>query len=168
MWAALMGQKIQICITNNCVIASSVGLSQLVTDVISDVSLVILPIYLLQGGKIDRPRRILIYAVFSATLLITVVTILHSVVLFTVQSTGTVVIGHVKVALSLIVCNLLVIVMFVYRVSRRADLDAAEGPFSLTTVELHHTESAFGKLTMTTRTTITEENVEEVVRSRLA
>ncbi|KAF8433043.1 hypothetical protein L210DRAFT_2757128 [Boletus edulis BED1] len=169
MWAAIIGQKLQLCVTNSCIAAGSVALSQLITDIFSDVSLVILPIYLLRRRKIDYRQRILIYAVFSATLLITVVTIFHSVVLFTTQSTGIVVIGHVKVALSLIVCNLLVIVMFVYRVYRRGDLDAVEGPFSLTTVDLNTrlTESATGKYTMT-RTIDAEEKVEGYVRSRLA
>ncbi|KAF8130127.1 hypothetical protein EV363DRAFT_1399330 [Boletus edulis] len=149
MWAALMAQKIQICATENCVIAGSVGLSQLITDVISDSLLVILPIYLLQSLKISRRQRITIFSAFSATLLITVVTILHSAALFTVQSTGILVIGHVKVALSLIVCNLLVIVAFVYSLCCRRDLDAAEEELSLTTVDLNTclTDSAMDKHT---------------------
>ena len=120
MWAALIGQRIHICLVNGCIIAASVGLSQLISqwscqsqgrpkshpfpysilvfpaDVISDLSLVILPIYFLRKMKIGHRRRIMIFSAFSASLLITVISIFHSVVLFTVESNGTVVIGHVK------------------------------------------------------------------------
>ncbi|KAI9460782.1 hypothetical protein HD554DRAFT_2028542, partial [Boletus coccyginus] len=149
MWAALMGQKIEICLESQCKIAGSVGLSQLITDVISDAALVVLPIYLLRGTGITHRQRIMIYAAFSAALLITAVTILHSVMLFTAHSTGIVVIGHVKTALSLIVCNLLVIVAFTHRMCNR-DGDPEERD-SLTSVDLNTgiTESAADKYTTT-------------------
>lgn len=119
MWAALMGQRIHVCLKGNCLIAASVGLAQLVgpcpdsfcrvhvqistspllADVISDASLVVLPMYFLQKTRIHRRRRIMIYSAFSASLLITVVSIFQSVVLFMVHSDGIIVIGHVKVSL---------------------------------------------------------------------
>ncbi|KAF8551772.1 hypothetical protein OG21DRAFT_1486742 [Imleria badia] len=154
MWAALMVQKIQICITDACLIAGSVGLSQLITDVISDLSLVIMPIYLLRETKVNYRQRIMVFAVFSASLLITLVSILHSLALFLSRSNGIIVIGHVKAALSLIVCNLLVIVAFIYRMCHRrgGDLDATDDRNSLTSVDLNTglTESVVQKRTATT------------------
>jgi hypothetical protein len=111
-----MAQKIQICIMDDCMVAASVGISQLISqclshshvrsgsqspppaDVISDLSLVVLPIYLLRRTKIINRQRIMIFSAFSASLLITAVTILHSIVLLTMQSSGSIVIGHAKVS----------------------------------------------------------------------
>ncbi|KAF8551773.1 hypothetical protein OG21DRAFT_1512392 [Imleria badia] len=53
MWAALLGQKIQICLAHACLVAAPVGLSQIITDVISDLSLVMMPIYLPRETKTD-------------------------------------------------------------------------------------------------------------------
>ena len=41
-------------------------------------------------------QRIMLFPVFSASFLITLVTIFHSIVLFTVHTDGTIVIAHVK------------------------------------------------------------------------
>ena len=67
-------------------------------DVISDLLLVVLPVYFLRRIKINHRKRIMIFSAFSASLLITAVTILHSIMLFTVHSSGIIVIGHAKVS----------------------------------------------------------------------
>jgi len=58
--------------------------------------------------------------VFSASLLISGVTILHSVLLLRGATSTTMVIGHVKAALSLLVCDALVLVTFVYRLCQKS------------------------------------------------
>ncbi|KIJ63210.1 hypothetical protein HYDPIDRAFT_156758 [Hydnomerulius pinastri MD-312] len=140
MWIALIAQRIVICVQHSCEIAQTVAISQLITDVFSDCILVALPIRLLRGTKLSRRRRILILSAFSASLLITAVTILHSAVLFQSTSTGIILIGHVKTALAIFVCNLLVIVTFIYRVCRRDrtfDVDHSEEELEFTSVDLN-------------------------------
>ncbi|KAF9239317.1 hypothetical protein BU15DRAFT_74736 [Melanogaster broomeanus] len=139
MWVASLAQRIYICVQDQCKIADLVAIFQLITDVVSDFFLVALPVRLLRGAQLSRQQRILIFSVFSASLLITAVTILHSVVLLTSTSNGIIVIGHVKTALALVVCNLLVIVTFVYRVcfrDKRFRLDASEEAVEFTSVVL--------------------------------
>lgn len=59
--------------------------------------LVILPPLLFRHIQLPRNRKILVLLSFSAALLITFVTILHSALLLGLASTGNIVIGHVKV-----------------------------------------------------------------------
>ncbi|KAH7914270.1 hypothetical protein BJ138DRAFT_1144220 [Hygrophoropsis aurantiaca] len=142
MWLGLLGQKIYICDLEGCVMKQSLAIAQLITDTISDAILVVMPWRLLRDIKLSDNRRILISCAFSASLLITVVTILHSVLLFGNPSTVTVAIAHIKAAISLIVCNLLVIVTFVYRAFRKfggVDLDhsfVGSEPLVFTSIDL--------------------------------
>ncbi|KIJ64223.1 hypothetical protein HYDPIDRAFT_167963 [Hydnomerulius pinastri MD-312] len=123
MGVALVAQKFVICEQDLCRVMTPVAIAQLVTDIVSDAILVAAPIRFLRDVKLSQSRRVLILSAFSASILISGVTILHSVLLFKVPTTGTIVIGHVKAALSLIVCNALVVVTFIYRVSRHSDVD---------------------------------------------
>lgn len=127
MWAGLVAQKINICQFHACRMAGSVALSQLITDVIADTFLVAAPLHLWRNLRFPRRRKILIMSAFSATILITVITIPHSIILFKIQRETPLLLAHVKAALSLIICNLLVIVTFVYRVCWKEtfDLDQA-------------------------------------------
>ncbi|KAH7923933.1 hypothetical protein BV22DRAFT_548888 [Leucogyrophana mollusca] len=123
MWIALVSQKLYACVHNACIIGRSVAISQLINTV-SDIILVAMPFHLLRGVKLSRKRRILMSCTFSASLLITAVTIIHCGLLFESTTFVTTIVAHVKAALSLIVCNLLVIVAFIYRVfHKNGDID---------------------------------------------
>ncbi|KAG0707960.1 hypothetical protein DFH29DRAFT_843976 [Suillus ampliporus] len=123
MWVALLVQKIDVCIVQACQMAKPVALSQLITDVIADCSLVVAPLQLWKNVGLSRSRKILVLSSFGASLLITAVTIPHSVILFKPVSETTLIFAHVKAALSLIICNLLVIVTFAYRVFSKETVD---------------------------------------------
>ncbi|KAG2358273.1 hypothetical protein BDR07DRAFT_1612023 [Suillus spraguei] len=117
MWTALLVQKISICEYHSCRMDKSVAVSLLITDVIADIVLVVVPLYLLQ--TIGRPRSsmILVQFAFGASLLVPAFTIPHSaLLLLNIYNTNTLMFAHIKAALSLIICNLLVIVAFLYRV----------------------------------------------------
>ncbi|KAG0707947.1 hypothetical protein DFH29DRAFT_795843 [Suillus ampliporus] len=116
MWAALVAQKISICEFHSCYMGKSVALSLLITDVIADISLVAAPLHLWKHVGLSRDRKILVMSAFGASLLITAITIPHSIFLFKAHNTTTLIFAHVKTALSLVICNLLVIVTFAYRV----------------------------------------------------
>ncbi|OJA10984.1 hypothetical protein AZE42_09308 [Rhizopogon vesiculosus] len=93
-----------------------VALSQLITDVIADASLVVVPLHLWKNVGLTRGRKFLVLSIFSSSLLITVVTIPHSITIFRTHSAAKIIFAHIKAALSLFICNLLVIVTFAYRV----------------------------------------------------
>lgn len=69
-----------------------------VADIIADLGLVALPIWLLREAKLSWTRRILIQSVFSASICITIITIIHSVILLSETSSGTLFFGHFKVS----------------------------------------------------------------------
>ncbi|KAG1748221.1 hypothetical protein EDB19DRAFT_1630413, partial [Suillus lakei] len=125
MWAALLTHRLTLCAFYSCRMGKSVALSLLITDVVADISLVAVPLHLWRNVGLSRGRKILILSAFSASLLITAITIPHSIVLLKVHNIGatSVILAHVKTALSLVICNLLVIVTFVYRVYWKETFD---------------------------------------------
>jgi hypothetical protein len=134
MWVALLVQKISICIFHSCHMGKSVALSLLITDVTADASLVAAPLYLLKNVGLSRSKKILVQSAFGASLLITAVTIPHStLILYDVFNSTTLMFAHIKTALSLIICNLLVIVSFLYCVYSKDTFDqsfASNGVFT--------------------------------------
>ncbi|KAH7922928.1 hypothetical protein BV22DRAFT_1131055 [Leucogyrophana mollusca] len=143
MWIGLLGQKIYICYLQGCVVKSPLAISQLTTDVVSDTILVIMPFLLLRGVRISSNRYTLICCAFFASISITVITIFHSILLFRPVTAWTGTVAHVKTAVSLIVCNLLVIVTFAYRVCCKlggVDLDhsfVGSEPIIFTSIDLN-------------------------------
>ncbi|OAX34815.1 hypothetical protein K503DRAFT_417163 [Rhizopogon vinicolor AM-OR11-026] len=132
MWVALVVQKVLVCEYSGCIVGSQVAIADLITDTISDLMLVIMPIYLLRDVRLTHHQRILVISAFSASLLVTAMAIPLSVLLFVAPtSDATLIFAHVKSATSLIVANLLVIVTFMYRYFRGsgADLDQPPGGF---------------------------------------
>ncbi|KAG2150572.1 hypothetical protein DEU56DRAFT_35874 [Suillus clintonianus] len=123
MWAALIAQKMSTCKISGCLMPESVALSQLITAVIADVSLVVAPLYLWNNVGLSRSRKILVLSAFGASILITAITIPHSIGLSMGQTATVLTLAHVKAALSLIVCNLLVIVTFLYRMCSKETFD---------------------------------------------
>lgn len=116
MWTALIVYKITVCTYYSCRMTQAVALSQLITDVIADASLIVAPIQLWKNVGLSRTNKILIFSAFGSSVLITVITIPHSIMLFHSMTEVTYIVAHVKAALSLVICNLLVIVTIVYRV----------------------------------------------------
>ncbi|KAH7887021.1 hypothetical protein F5I97DRAFT_1093467 [Phlebopus sp. FC_14] len=144
MWIALSTQRMYLCAKNDCVMSESVAIAQLVTDAISDTVLVVAPIPFLRKVKLSKSRRILILSAFSASILISAISIPHSILLFYQTTNVTFLFAQLKSAVSLFVCNLLFLVTFVYRIRRRfgngedVDLDrsfANSGTLYLTTID---------------------------------
>ncbi|KAG1723016.1 uncharacterized protein EDB91DRAFT_185476 [Suillus paluster] len=134
MWAALLAQKMSMCIYA-CQMTHSVAVSQLITEAVADISLIVVPLQFWKNAGLSRTGRILILSTFGASLLITVITIPQSIMLFRSATETTLFFAHVKTTLSLVICNLLVIVTFAYRVCWKETLDpdqsfASPGIFS--------------------------------------
>ncbi|KAG0707944.1 hypothetical protein DFH29DRAFT_778079, partial [Suillus ampliporus] len=143
MWMGIVAQRIYVCEHHACRAPNYVAILQLITDIFSDGMLVALPLLVFRRIKLHKNRKTLILLSFAAALLITVVTILHSAILFGPSSTGIIVIGHVKAAVSLIVCDLLVLVTLVYRVCGFEDIDAPNKSETIvfTSVDLEQLEA---------------------------
>lgn len=119
MWAALLAQKITMCEFHSCHMGKSVALSLLISqylcaflgcygpqitritaDIIADVSLVAAPLYLMKNIRLSRSKKLLVQSAFGASLLITVITITHSMLLLlNVYNTVTLMFAHLKVSI---------------------------------------------------------------------
>ncbi|KAG0704446.1 hypothetical protein DFH29DRAFT_371157 [Suillus ampliporus] len=134
MWAAILVEKISMCVYT-CQMTHTVAVSQLIADVFADVSLIVVPLQFWKNAGLSRTGKILILSAFGTSLLITTMTIPQSIMLFRAATETTLIFAHVKTAISLIICNLLVIVTLVYRVCWKETLDpdqsfASPGIFS--------------------------------------
>ncbi|KAG1859180.1 hypothetical protein C8R48DRAFT_605908, partial [Suillus tomentosus] len=98
MWIALLVQKIDVCRFQACQMSESVALSQLITDVFADFSLVAAPLQIWKNVGLSRGRKILVLSSFGASILITATTIPLSVILFWPLSNTALIFAHVRVS----------------------------------------------------------------------
>ncbi|KAG0705316.1 hypothetical protein DFH29DRAFT_291871 [Suillus ampliporus] len=96
---------------------------ELIADCLSDAILIVLPLRLLWSLKLPKRQRRMILAIFSSSIVVTIVSIFRGVCQIskygTVLNTAT----SFQTAMSLLVCNLLVTVTFLYRIFGFADAD---------------------------------------------
>lgn len=154
MWVALLAHRITMCALHSCNMGKSLALSLLITDVTSDISLVAAPLYLWRNVGLSRNTKKLVLSAFGASLLNTALTIPHCIIILNVHKIDAtiVVVAHIKSALSLIICDLLVIVTFVYRVYWKETFDLDQSCEVFTSVVLIQTTCATntGTLLMST------------------
>jgi len=88
------------------------------TDCVSDAILIFFPIRLLWGIKLPTNQRRMIMTIFSSSIVLTVVSIFRTVAQLNniLPLAGLAI--DIEVACSIIVCNLLVTVTLIYRISR--------------------------------------------------
>ncbi|KAF9226175.1 hypothetical protein BS17DRAFT_867892 [Gyrodon lividus] len=127
MWGFILSAKAVACsmdeswynaLVVQCPIPEWVAISEICTDVVSDVMLVALPLCLLRRVKLPSNQKIMILSVSSTSILVSVVSAVHTSYMFPRASFIGGATAEAEGALSLIVCNLLVIVTFIYRVTR--------------------------------------------------
>lgn len=106
-----------------CSLGLQVAVCQLITDIVADVLLILIPTRLLfQTTSLPRPLQIRLFIIFSATLLITVVGLVHAAYLLEVRGVDAIISALVEVSVCLIVCNGVVLLPALYRLSGlRAD-----------------------------------------------
>ncbi|KAG2147244.1 hypothetical protein BD769DRAFT_1730505, partial [Suillus cothurnatus] len=118
----------------SCSLAPSVGITQVIADFLSDMTLVVLPAQMLHRVKLPRNQRILILSVFSGSLITTLLSIVHAV--FFIQADPILKIltaqleASLTMAFSVIVCNLLHVITCLYKVFRSKDLDLSHRQYS--------------------------------------
>ncbi|KAF9227712.1 hypothetical protein BS17DRAFT_726138 [Gyrodon lividus] len=136
MFSSLLCQKIYHCAHDtwwysleriSCNLGAEIAASQLATDAISDVALVILPVQLMREVNIPRDQRIIVLAVFSSSILISLISAVHFLFMIEPNSYFLILTAQLEIALSVIVCNLFVTVTCIYRILRWRGLDLDRG-----------------------------------------
>ncbi|KAG2041895.1 hypothetical protein BDR03DRAFT_1089090 [Suillus americanus] len=140
----------------SCSLASSVAITQVIADFLSDMTLVVLPAQILHRVKLPRNQRILILSVFSGSLITTLLSIVHAVFFIQADPILKILTAQLEasMAFSVIVCNLLPIITCLYKIFRSKDLDLSHRRYSagsmfLTTIvempslDSHATEEKF-------------------------
>ena len=68
-------------------------------DILADTLLVLAPIPLLRNMRLSKNRRILILSAFSSSILISAISITHSVLLIDEPNVLTIILGEMKVSM---------------------------------------------------------------------
>lgn len=89
---------------------------ELMTDCLSDTILVVLPLRLLWSLKLPKRQKRMIFAIFSSSIVVTVISIFRGVCQIAKYRSVLAPAADFETALSLLVCNLLVVVTFLYRI----------------------------------------------------
>ncbi|CCM04008.1 uncharacterized protein FIBRA_06165 [Fibroporia radiculosa] len=137
MWIVMLSEKIAVCEINDawktnpeaqCVLGKPVGGVELATDITADIILVALPIWLLWGINISASRRKLLMAIFSASIITTVVSIVHTSYELGPNRNAEGIAAHVEADMSLIICNLAVLMTWLVRtIFKGEDLESGGG-----------------------------------------
>ncbi|THH18191.1 hypothetical protein EW146_g2738 [Bondarzewia mesenterica] len=124
LWAALIIQKVVHCTSDlsweqkeepQCHLGHAIGITELTADFVSDVILVALPLRLLWNLSLPTRQRRLLFTLFSASMVITLVSVVHAVFVIGPAGFLEAITANVQIAVSLIVCNLTVIVRILCR-----------------------------------------------------
>ncbi|KZT25832.1 hypothetical protein NEOLEDRAFT_1241410 [Neolentinus lepideus HHB14362 ss-1] len=127
IWVALIVQKSYKCGKEDtdwmtivpwaqCRLGKQVAITELVTDFVGDAILVYLPVQLLwEARKLPRNHRTLLLVIFSGSMVTTIVSIPHAVIVMGPEGQLEGLTAHIEAGISLIVANLLVLTTFLYR-----------------------------------------------------
>ncbi|KZP03650.1 hypothetical protein FIBSPDRAFT_844743 [Athelia psychrophila] len=112
---------------NKCQSISQLAITQICLDVVADSLLVALALGLLRNARLRKLPCRIIRILFSASILITIVGILHAISIIKPNYGLTVITVYLQPAVSLIVCDLPVVVTFFYRQFMREKATGARG-----------------------------------------
>ncbi|KAF8877889.1 hypothetical protein BD779DRAFT_1231137 [Infundibulicybe gibba] len=131
---SLLVQKVWVCCSNKswhhnpavqCYLGSTIGIISLITDIIGDTFLVVVPLQILWRVRLPKSQRTLIIAIFASSILSSATGVVYAYFVFISDSlrgsSRGLIIGltsQVKATITLCVCNLLVVVCYFYRVFR--------------------------------------------------
>ncbi|TFK66242.1 hypothetical protein BDN72DRAFT_900005 [Pluteus cervinus] len=144
MWLALILEKLWVCASDSswthtvavqCLLGNAVGIITLCTDVISDTCLIIIPLFMLREVRIPVGQRRLLLAIFCSSIFSSLAGVIYAIFVFRADNLGVKrgllisLTANIKAAVTLLVCNMLVIVTYFYRTFRRGqDLETDHTP----------------------------------------
>ncbi|KAF8133390.1 hypothetical protein EV363DRAFT_1397623 [Boletus edulis] len=157
VWAVLIGLKTWWHVNNQVSthghrawsLMDSIEVFEATVDFAGDATLVIFSLRLLWGVKLPRRQRRMILAVFSSSAIITMVSLPRAIASIIGDDTLACIMLDLELIFSSIVCNLLVVVTYIYRVyvnSSESEISSDDDDFttplpnsprSLTTVDLN-------------------------------
>lgn len=119
-WAFLVAQMFWVCERKDpewknrayaqCVLGEAVGITQVATETISDTILVIAPLWILRGVRVTSGLRIRLIAIFSCSMMTTMVGVVHAVLVLKMPGALEAIMGAVENCVALSVCNLPVLI----------------------------------------------------------
>ncbi|KAJ7364587.1 hypothetical protein DFH08DRAFT_274963 [Mycena albidolilacea] len=129
-WLGLMIQVAHVCGKDKswykmtkpqCRLDHGVAVLELSTDVFADLALAIIPIILIRNTMLPSSQRKMLVVIFTASLLTTLVSIVHAV--FVLGPSGSLegISAHAEAATALIVANVAVMVTSLYRLFRKSN-----------------------------------------------
>ncbi|TFK34020.1 hypothetical protein BDQ12DRAFT_690247 [Crucibulum laeve] len=104
-----------------CTLNKEVAICQLVSDIIADLILIVAPLKLLAGLE-DKGLRRRLMVIFSTCIVTTIVSLVHAAYILTLGGPKVVVAALVEDCVSLIVCNIPVVVTATFRLRERNEL----------------------------------------------
>ncbi|KAF9648662.1 hypothetical protein BDM02DRAFT_3115143 [Thelephora ganbajun] len=119
-WILLVTQMFWVCEKGNnswknkkyaqCVLGEAVGITQVATETVSDLILVVAPLWILRDIRISSGLRIRLIAVFSCSLITTMAGLAHAILVLKMPGALEAIMGAVENCVALSVCNLPVLV----------------------------------------------------------
>ncbi|KAI5996839.1 hypothetical protein F5J12DRAFT_725483, partial [Pisolithus orientalis] len=100
-----------------CDIGRNVAIAQIITDVLSDMILILAPFRLIYKVRLTKAQKIRLLSVFSTSAITTIVSLVHAYYVLTDGGLKVILAAIVEVSVSLIVANLSVVVAFLFRIS---------------------------------------------------
>jgi len=113
-----------------CDLGLNVAIAQVITDVICDAFLIVMPLRLVWKVRLNRAQRIRIMAIFSTTIITTSVALNHAYFVLRGEGLIEVFAALIEGAFSLIVANLSVLIACLFRIK-------TEEPESVPTIHMH-------------------------------
>ncbi|KAJ3746372.1 hypothetical protein DFH05DRAFT_1458679 [Lentinula detonsa] len=130
MWAGLLTQKTYVCASDRswyqlaapqCHLGMDVAIVELVTDIFADVALAVIPIRLLAGVGLSSDKRRMLYIMFCASLLTSIVSIIHAVFLLGPSGLLEAITAQAEAGTALIVANVGILSPYVYRLIKNGE-----------------------------------------------
>jgi len=155
VFALVLGaQKFWVCIPQpgwadtpgggTCNLGKQVALAEIITDVIGDIVLVIIPVKLLWRIRVERSLRIRLITVFSMSLIITIASLAQDYYLIHEGGIRDFIVSHVELETAVTICNLNVLVAAIYRYKHKTELGET-GDAKSPTVRVGFTDSGWNR-----------------------
>jgi len=106
-----------------CDLGQGRAITELCFDIFADVTLVVVPIWLLSKSSMEKAQRMRLLLLFSTSFLITVVSVVQDVIVFIAGGLREIFASMLEDAFSLTICSVPVIVTSVYRISSKGKKD---------------------------------------------